>query len=220
MVRACKPCNHLKGKLTLEEFRVALELRLGVSPVVFAGEAAPGRPATRIGAVRSLAGTQAVAKLDPVIAERLSRALVWLARRGRGLSRKDAVSEAVSAWLDELAAAELDGTDFPLPDPMLPFEGLEPAPIIRPGEASQTPRQVWDREVTKVDGLVLEQARRAVQFLGSVSSPITLLDFVTGAVVARLDAVEGRYPQFGRTRRRPLMPSSVPGTSERDVEEA
>ena len=57
LVRSCAACNHLKGKLTLEEFRTALERRLGVSPVVFAGEAEPGRPATPIGSVRSLAGT-------------------------------------------------------------------------------------------------------------------------------------------------------------------
>ena len=97
VVRACEPCNHLKGKLTLEEFRAALERRLGVSTVVFAGEATPESPATPIGSVRTLAGTQAVVKLDPVVAERLDRALTWLGRRGRGrLTRKDAVSAAVA----------------------------------------------------------------------------------------------------------------------------
>ena len=83
VVRACKPCNHLKGKLTLEEFRTALERRLGVSTaVVFAGEATPESPATPIASVRTLASTQVVVKLDPVVAERLDRALTWLAAAG------------------------------------------------------------------------------------------------------------------------------------------
>jgi hypothetical protein len=217
VVRACVPCNHLKGKLTLEEFRTALELRLGVSPVVFAGEATTEIPATAIGAVRSLAGTQAVVKLDPVVAERLDRALLWLGRRGRGRpTRKNAVSAAVTAWLDELSAAELDGEDFPS-DPMLPLEGLEPRPIVRPGEASQTPRLVWDRQVTKVGATVLEQARRAVRFLAPVEGPISLVDFVTGAVADRLDSVENRYPRFGPLRAEPLTSSSGLGVVENEA---
>ena len=214
LVRACAACNHLKGKLTLEEFRTALELRLGVSPVVFVGEARSDLPATPIAAVRSLAGTPAVVKLDPVVSERLDRALTWLGRRGRGrLTRKDAVSAAVTAWLDDIAAAELAGADFPADD-VLPFDGFEAPPIIRHGQASQTPRQVWDREVTKVDGYVLEQARRAVRFLGSVERSTTLLQFVSEALATRLDALQERYPQFGPLRSAPLMPSSAPEIGE------
>ena len=137
-------------------------------------------------------------KLDPVVSERLDRALVWLGRRGEGrLTRKDAVSAAVTAWLDDIATAELEGADFPADD-VLPFEGFEAPPIIRQGQASQTPRQVWDREVTKVDGYVLEQARRAVRFLDSIEGSTTLLQFVTDAVAARLDGVEEQYRNSAR----------------------
>ena len=131
------------------------------------------------------------------------------------MTRKDAVSAAVDAWLDELAAAELDGADFP-EEAVLPFEGLDPAPLFRPGEVSQTPRSVWDREVTKVDSLALVQARRAVRFLGRIGCPTTLVDFVTGAISARLDAVENEFPHFGQIRRQPLMPRSELGITEVD----
>ena len=120
------------------------------------------------------------------------------------------MSAAVDAWLDDLAAAELDGADFP-EEAVLPFEGFGPEPIFRPGEASQTPRSVWDREVTKVDSLVLVQARRAVRFLGRIGCPTTLVDFVSGAIAARLDAVENQYPQFGPVRSAPLSPRLRPG---------
>ena len=214
VVRACLPCNHLKGKLTLEEFRTALELRLGVSPLVFAGEATPEIPATPIADVRSLAGTQAVVKLDPVVAERLDRALLWLGRRGRGRqTRKDAVSAAVTAWLDDLAASELDGADFPA-DAVLPFEEFEPPPIVRPGEASQTPRQILKREVTKIGAPVLEQARRVVSFLDEVEGPLRLVDYVTAAVAARNEAVESRHPQLRRLTSHAPNSSSALGTSE------
>lgn len=203
VVRSCGPCNHLKGKLTLEEFRSALERRLSVSRVTFAGEAGPDLPATPITSVRSLAGTPDVVKIDPLTGERLDRALSWLRTQGRGVTRKDAVSAAVDAWLDHLAAVELDGAEFP-DEAMLPFEGLEPAPIFRPGEVSQTPRSVWEREVTKVDSLVLVQARQAVRVLGEIGRPTTLVEFVSAAIAARLDAMEQQYPQFRPVRSAPL----------------
>jgi hypothetical protein len=187
--------------------------------VVFAGEATPESPATPIASVRTLASTQAVVKLDPVVVERLDRALAWLGRRGRGrLTRKDAVSAAVAAWLDELADAELDGADFPA-ELVLPFEELAPAPIVRPGEASQTPRVVWDRAVTKIAGGVFEQTRRAVSFLAGVEGSTSLVDFVTGGGQRRLDALEQRYPVFGPIRAAQKT-SSDQGISETDVEEA
>jgi len=198
LVRACAACNHLKGKLTLEEFRTALQRRLGVSTVVFAGEVSPGGRATPIDSVRSLAGTPDVVKLDPVVGERLDRALTWLARRGRGATRKDAVSAAVSDWLDDLAVTELDGADFP-EDAVLPFEGFGPEPIFRPGEASQTPRSRWDREITKVDSAVLGQARRTVAFLKGLGAPTSLVDYVTGAIAAWNEAARTKYPQLGMT---------------------
>ncbi|MFZ0226553.1 MAG: hypothetical protein WAL41_06355 [Mycobacterium sp.] len=217
VVRSCGPCNHLKGKLTLEEFRSALQRRLGADAVVFAGEARPDLPATTIASVRSLASTPDVVKLDPLTGDRLDRALAWLRARGRGVTRKDAVSAAVEAWLDDLAAAELDGADFP-EDAVLPFEGFGPEPIFRPGETSQTPRSVWDREVTKVDSPVLVQARRAVRFLGRIGHSTTLVEFVSAAIAARLDTVEQRYPQFGPVRSAPLGPSSAESGSSEDAE--
>ena len=181
--------------------------------MVFAGEAGPDLPATPIASVRSLAGTPDVVKLDPLTGERLDRALSWLRARGRGVTRKDAVSLAVDAWLDDLATAELDGGDFP-EDAVLPLEGLGSAPVFRPGEASQTPRSVWEREVTKVDSLVLVQARRAVRFLGRIGCPTTLVEFVTGAIAARLDAVEKQYPPFAPVRSAPLSTRSALGITE------
>jgi hypothetical protein len=191
LVRACGACNHLKGPLTLEEFRVALQRRLGVPAVVFAGEAVSGRSATEISSVRTLSGTADVVKLDPFVGERLDRALGWMARRGRGTTRKDAVSAAVAAWLDALADAELDGADFP-EDPVLPFEGFGPAPIFRPGEASQTPRSVWDQEVTRIDSTVLDQARQVVGALKAAGKRASLIDYVTGAVAAWNDAARAQ----------------------------
>jgi 5-methylcytosine-specific restriction endonuclease McrA len=44
IVDACASCNHLKGRLTVDEFRRALAVRLGVAEVVFAGEAGEGPP--------------------------------------------------------------------------------------------------------------------------------------------------------------------------------
>lgn len=35
IVHACARCNHLKGKLTIDEFRDALALRLGLVEVIF-----------------------------------------------------------------------------------------------------------------------------------------------------------------------------------------
>ena len=196
VVRACEACNHLKGKLTLDEFRSALALRLALPTVVFDGEAGEDRTATPIGHIRTLAATQEVTKLDPVVGERLDRALVWLRRRGQTMTRKDAVSAAVAAWLDGLAEAELDGEDFPPPDNVLPFEGFEPPPVFRAGETSKTPRRVWERDVTRIDATVLEQARRAVAVLGRHQAPITLMDFVTLAVSAELRVVENSYPEI------------------------
>jgi hypothetical protein len=210
VVVSCGPCNHLKGKLTLEEFRSALARRLGLSPVTFAGEARSDLPATSITSVRSLAGTPDTVKIDPLTGERLDRALFWLRTSGRGATRKDAVSAAVDTWLDNLAATELDGADFP-DKAMLPLAGLGRAPVFRPREDSQTPRSVWEREVTKVDSLVLVQARRAVQFLGRIGQTTTLLEFVSAAITARLDALELQHPQFRPLRSAPPSDSPANG---------
>jgi hypothetical protein len=216
VVRACEACNHLKGKLTLEEFRDALALRLTLPTVTFAGEATGEHPATSIRRVRSLAATQEVTRLDPVVGERLDRCLVWLRRRGRRMTRKDAVSAAVTAWLDGIAENELDGKDFPPSDDVLPFEGFDLPPVISPDTASKTPRQVWERDVTRIDAAVLEHVRLAVEVIARHEAPITLMDFVTLAVIDRLDAVKKRYPDFAEWSRsfpQAEDPSSALGTT-------
>ena len=48
IVDACASCNHLKGRLTVDEFRRALAVRLGVTEVVFAGEAGEGAQQRRL----------------------------------------------------------------------------------------------------------------------------------------------------------------------------
>jgi hypothetical protein len=115
VVEACAPCNHLKGRLTVEEFRRALALRLGVPEVTFAGEAGEGRPATPIRAVRSLGADREVVRVDPVAGDRLSRAVRFLRTTGRpSLTVKDAATDAIHCWCDDLAARHLEpGEDFP-----------------------------------------------------------------------------------------------------------
>src|SRR5664280_1688665 len=56
IVDSCSRCNHLKGKLTLDEFREALAQRLGLDEVVFWAEASPLQPSTAITAVKTLQG--------------------------------------------------------------------------------------------------------------------------------------------------------------------
>jgi hypothetical protein len=77
VVWACADCNHLKGSLTAEGFRLALEARLG-TVVVFAGEADEEHPATLIRSVRSLGAGRGVIRVDPVAAERLRRAVLFV----------------------------------------------------------------------------------------------------------------------------------------------
>ena len=115
IVDACASCNHLKGRLTVDEFRRALAVRLGVTEVVFAGEAGEGRPATPITSVRSLGADREVVRVDPLAGDRLSRAVRFLRTMGRtGFTAKDAVTEAVHAWCDGLASRYLGpGEDFP-----------------------------------------------------------------------------------------------------------
>ena len=80
--------------------------------------------------------------------------------------------------------------------PCCPSRASGPSRSSGQGEASQTPRSVWDREVTKVDSVVLGQARRTVAFLKSVGRPTNLVDYVTGAVAAWNEAARARYPQL------------------------
>jgi hypothetical protein len=115
VVDACASCNHLKGRLTVDEFCFALAVRLGVPEVIFAGEAGEGRSATPIRSVRSLGADREVVRVDPLAGERLSRAVRFLRTVGRpGFTAKDAVSDAIHRWCDELATKYLErGEDFP-----------------------------------------------------------------------------------------------------------
>jgi hypothetical protein len=91
VVDACASCNHLKGRLTVDEFRRALAVRLGIAEVTFAGEAGE-RPATPIRSIRSLGADREVVRVDPMAGVRLSRAVRFLRTLGRpGFTAKDAV---------------------------------------------------------------------------------------------------------------------------------
>jgi hypothetical protein len=180
VVYACASCNHLKGRLTVDEFRKALAVRLGVPEVVFAGEAGEGRPATPISSIRSLGADREVVRVDPVAADRLSRAVRFLRTTGRtSLTAKDAVSEAIHRWCDELAGKHLGpGEDFPADGgaPSLFGDGgEEQSPILQPGELSSTPKVSLPRDVTRISGPVLERARGASLCYASVKILICCL---------------------------------------------
>src|SRR5215213_8089252 len=204
IVDSCASCNHLKGRLTVDEFRRALAVRLGVTEVVFAGEAGEWRPATPITSVRSLGADREVVRVDPLAGDRLSRAVRLLRRMGKpSLTSKDAVTEAVQRWCDELATKYLKpGEDFPADGgaPALFGEDEEEqAPILQPGELSSTPKVSVAREVTRISGPVLERARGAVVVLRQREDPdLLLMGFVDAAVLRLAAEVETRYPELSR----------------------
>jgi hypothetical protein len=117
-----------------------------------------------------------------------------------GLTAKDAVSEAIHAWCDELAEKYLGpGEDFPADGgaPTLFGDHSEGQDrILRPGELSSTPR-VAARDVTRIGGPVLERARRAVAVLRQREDPdLLLMGFVDAAVLRLVTEVEARYPEI------------------------
>lgn len=209
IVDACARCNHLKGKLTVEEFREALAARLGVSEVVFWGEAAADAPATEIRTVRSLAGDREVTRLDPVVSDRLNRAVRYYRATGLPrMNRKDLASRIIDEGLRDLAVAELgDGEDFPdSMNPML-FDDVERRPIFRPGETSRTPKAPMSREVTKIGGVLLDQLRQAVDILRTEQRhDLTLLELVNEAAARLVHELGEQYPQLG-------PPAVQPGAS-------
>jgi hypothetical protein len=204
VVDACASCNHLKGRLTVDEFRRALAVRLGVPEVVFAGEAGEGRPVTPITSVRSLGADREVVRVDPLAGDRLSRAVRFLRTMGRtGFTAKDAATEAVHAWCDALAARYLGpGEDFPADGgaPSLFGDDSEGQNrILRPGELSSTPRVPAAREVTRISGPVLERTRLAVAVLRQREDPdLLLMGLVDAAVLRLVTEVEARYPELSR----------------------
>ena len=92
-----------------------------------------------------------------------------------GLTAKDAVSEAIHAWCDELAEKYLGpGEDFPADGgaPTLFGDDSEGQDrILRPGELSSTPRVPAARDVTRIGGPVLERARTSTALRPLVCSP-------------------------------------------------
>jgi HNH endonuclease len=204
VVDACASCNHLKGRLTVDEFRRALAVRLGVPEVTFAGEAGEGRPGTPIRSVRSLGADREVVRVDPLAGDRLSRAVRLLRTMGRpGFTAKDAATEAIQRWCDELAAKYLNpGEDFPADGgapSLFGDDGGVQSPILQPGELSSTPKVSLPRDVTRISGPVLERARKAVAMLRQREDPdLRLMSFVDAAVLRLVAEVERRYPEQTR----------------------
>jgi hypothetical protein len=218
VVDACASRNHLKGRLTVDEFRRALAVRLGVPEVTFAGEAGEGRPATPIRSIRSLGADREVVRVDPLAADRLSRAVRFLRRMGRpSFTAKDAVTDAVHHWCDELAAKYLEpGEDFPADGgapSLFGDHGGEQSTILQPGELSSTPKVPLAREVTRISGPVLERARRAVAVLRQGEDPdLLLMGFVDAAVLRLVPRWRLVIPNWAATP--PKCPRPVPSRTD------
>jgi hypothetical protein len=205
VVRACAPCNDLKGPLQLEEFRQGLAERLGVvdQSVVFAGEATATRPATpMMQAIRSLEADRSVVRLAPAAKVELERALRFL--RGvvsSGLTQRDLATAAVSEHLAGLRARYVgDGqTTWPDPSPGL-FDDDEPDPtplLTGRRELGQTPKVLQHREKTSVSGDLLDWTRAGVRYRRAHGEPeLQLVDWMNTAVLAALQADASRLPGF------------------------
>jgi hypothetical protein len=118
-----------------------------------------------------------------------------------GFTAKDAVTEAVHCWCDELAARYLGpGEDFPTDGgaaSLFGNGGGERDQILQPGELSSTPKVPLPREVTRISGPVLERARGAVAVLRQREDPeLLLMGFVDAAVLRLVTEVETRYAEF------------------------
>jgi hypothetical protein len=105
--------------------------------VVFAGEADEEHPATLIRSVRSLGAGREVIRVDPVAAERLRRAVLFVRSVGGrpSLTAKDAASAAIDQWSDAVADQYLGGDEFPADGgvPTLFGDDDDPdPPILRP----------------------------------------------------------------------------------------
>jgi hypothetical protein len=136
LVWADARCNALKGPLDVEEFREGLAERLGVdaAQVVFAGEATPERPATRLHAVRSLQADRSVVRIDPIAGDELNRAWRWLrAALDPQLTRRDVATEAILTHLAELRTRYVGEDEWP--DPNLYLFEVEDRPL-QPADVS------------------------------------------------------------------------------------
>jgi hypothetical protein len=202
LVRACAPCNDLKGPLQLEEYRQGLAERLGLvdESVVFAGEATANRPATSmVQAIRSLEADRSVVRLAPAAKVELEQALRFL--RGvlsSTLTQRDLATAAVAEHLARLRARYVGGAQTAWPDPSPGLFGDEPAPMLTGRrELGQTPKVLQHREKTSVSGDLLDWVRAGVQYRRAHGEPdLQLVEWMNAAVLAALEADMVRFPDF------------------------
>jgi hypothetical protein len=228
VVRACAPCNDLKGPLQLNEFRQGVAERLGVEvhSVVFAGEATPERPATpTVQAIRSLEADRSVVRLAPEAKAELEQALRFL----RGvisptLTQRDLATAAVAEHLDGLRARYVGGaqTTWPHPSPSL-FDDEDPeaSPVLTGRrELGQTPKVTQHREKTSVAGDLLDWARAGVEYRRSHGEPeLQLVEWINAAVRAALEADSARFagfPTLDEARHQRYGGGETVGSCERD----
>jgi hypothetical protein len=199
LVWADARCNALKGPLDVEEFREGLAERLGLDPaqVVFAGEATPDRPATRLREVRSLQADRSVVRIDPIAGEELNRAWRWLrVALDPRLTKRDVATEAILEHLRELRARYVGEDEWPDPNLYL-FEVEDRPPPTGRRELSRTPRVLQTREHTKVAGELLVWARAALEYRRRHGQPeLTLFEWVSEAFAEKLEREASRYPGF------------------------
>ena len=160
--------------------------------VVFAGEATHESPATPIGSVRTLASTQAVVKLDPMVAERLDPGVGLVGRPGAANSQGRRVgrggSLARTNWPMPSSTALISPLSWSCPSVSSRLRlscdrgGLADLPRSRRGSArklSSTPsaRAAWSSRgiqqqaharVHRGDGLVVVAEFSGAAFLATV----------------------------------------------------
>jgi HNH endonuclease len=114
LVRACRGCNRLKGRNTVEEFRRRLEAILK-RPVIFAGEAGLGESHTcDMAAVRQVLVSQTVIRFRGLLAEEIKDAWYYLRTHGLpSITVLEIAERGVTLALAELAAAHHGGDPFP-----------------------------------------------------------------------------------------------------------
>lgn len=205
LVRACAPCNDLKGPLQLEEYRQGLAERLGIdtASLVFAGEATAQRPATpMMDAVRSLEADRCVVRLAPTAKLQLEQALRFLRSvLSPTLTQRDLATAAVVEHLDRLRRQYLDdddATSWPNPAPGLFGDDDEEVPLVTGRrELCRTPKVRQSVEKTSIGGAALDWARAAVQYRRAHGEPdVRLLHVINEAVLRALEADAARSPDF------------------------
>jgi hypothetical protein len=216
LVWADARCNALKGPLDVEEFREGLAERLGLDPaqVVFAGEATPERPATRLQAVRSLQADRSVVRIDPIAGDELNKAWRWLrAALDPNLTKRDVATEAILSHLAELRARYVGEDEWP--DPGLYLFEVEDRPLpTGRRELSRTRRVLQAREHTKVAGELLVWARAALQYRRRHGQPeLTLFEWVSEAFAEKLERESRHHPGYPTFEKAVGSSTSVSGVT-------